>query len=201
MSPETVLLAQCLCAALVAGVMTFLDLDQRFYVAPSVKWNLGLNAWWFGFVLINAGLSVACYLFLKDKDVLSGIDSSLRGAVAGLGDLALVRSQLVTVGREGQEKGIGFDYFYQLVRGYFLKRINEIAVEASLSASRKYANEKTLPTLHQEALLRLRQDMVFTEEEKRQKADQVKRTAEDANRTEHDRRIELAYFILSGFRT
>jgi hypothetical protein len=185
----------------VAGCMTLFDLDRQFYIPRTVSWNLPLNGWWWGFVSINAGLACACYALVHDQAPFNTYPGPAQGVFVGLSYLALVRLKFATVAIQGKEVALGLEPAYEAARGFFLKRINAIALDASNTATLKYAKENDLQTLIQLSNMRVAQNRLYTPEERQEFQTWIQQVASDKKTDDMGRRIALAYFILSGFRS
>jgi hypothetical protein len=125
-SPEATTALAMAIAAVIAGVLTFLDLDETFYVPsvtrpwffPKVGWHLYLGIWWFGFVVINGVLAAILLVVAIATPGLKELPLLAAGAVVGVGYSALIRSKLLTY----NDVPIGFEALYERLKGFVYRR-------------------------------------------------------------------------------
>jgi len=120
-----------LLAALIAGALTYFDLDTVFDEPPPLRWGpwFRLAIPWWGFVLTNAVLAVALYFVLKEMAYFKDIDPWLNALYVGLGYPALVRLKFTTVSLNGKAIPIGVDAVYEGLKEFVHKRINRVIRE------------------------------------------------------------------------
>src|SRR5207302_7529757 len=119
-------------AGIVAAVLTLFDLDRTFYIPSTVRWKVVLNLWWWGFVITNGILAGLLYALLHDQPPLQNTAEPVRAILVGLGYLALVRLKFTTFTVQGQDVALGLEPAYEGAKEYFFKRINRIALDASV---------------------------------------------------------------------
>lgn len=185
-------------AATFAGILTLFDLDRIFYIPSSVGRKLELRCWWWGFILANALLAALLYGLVKEQAPLKDIAEGFRSSLVGLGYLALVRIKFTTFPGQGQDVVLGLEPAYEGVKRYFFKRINKIALDASVAETKEMAGRHTLDQLRKDAERYIMHNRLLTKEEQDRAKEWVKRTAEGAGVPEDQKKETLAYFILSG---
>jgi|GEM_PF-2917301 len=114
-----------LIAAGVAGAVTYLEMDQVFFVPKKSPGRWGIRAAWASFVLTNSLLAIALYAILHKAGALSDLDAWARGLLIGAAYLSLVRLKFATL----NEQSFGFEFFYELAKKFAYKRINRRVIE------------------------------------------------------------------------
>jgi len=185
-----------LIAAGVAGLATFLEVDQAFTFPRKAPRRTEIWLLTLAFALVNAVLAIGLYALLSKAAIFASAETWVRGLLVGAGYLSLVRLKFATV--NGQP--FGFEYFFDLARDYAYKRIRRRVGEARLAAATKYAAARSLADLIEAATLQ----PLFNEHDSDQQAEikaWILRVAEDNAATEEAKKLMLADFILCGSRT
>jgi hypothetical protein len=185
-----------LIAAGVAGLATYLEIDQTFTFPEKAPRRAEIWTLIVAFVLINALLAVGLYALLTKAAIFASAEDWVRGLLVGAGYLSLVRLKFATL--NGQP--FGFEYFFDLARDYAYKRIRRRVGEARLAAATNYADARSLADLIEEAS----NHTLFNEhdpDEQGETKDWILRVAEDDLATEAQKKLMLADFILCGSRT
>jgi hypothetical protein len=186
-------------AGLTAGLLTLFDIDRTFYVPEKSDRRLLLYTWQLLFILFNGVLAAGIYNAFRDVETLAQLPPVLRGIVIGAGWLALFRSKFTTLEVQGRDVPLGLEAFYEAAKGFIYKRINQITITARRVETLKKA-ESSLADLGQEALLRIEQDALRNDAEKRSDKAWLLEILHDQEMSEQDKRLALAHFILSGQR-
>ena len=92
-----------LVTAATAGLLTLFDLDRTFYVPSRARQKLTLYAWWFGFILINAGLAALFFQMIGNIDALNALNGYFKAVIFGIGYLALTRLKFATFNYQGSQ--------------------------------------------------------------------------------------------------
>ncbi len=184
-------------AALVAGVLTLFDLDRTFYISSVIRRKVALNLWWWGFIIINGVLAGFLYALLQEQPPLKDIAEPIRAILVGLGYLALVRTKFTTFTIQGQNVALGLEPAYEGAKEYFFKRINRIALDASVEECEAMANKFTLSQLQLRADDYIRHDRLLGAGQ-HAAYEWVERVVGDNGSEEVVKKRVLAYFILSG---
>ena len=116
-----------LIAAGVAGLATYLEIDQNFVFPKNAPRRAEIWTVTAAFVLANALLAIGLYALLSKAEIFATAETWIRGLLVGAGYLSLVRLKFATV--NGQP--FGFEYFFDLARDYAYKRIRR-AVDRSI---------------------------------------------------------------------
>jgi hypothetical protein len=184
-----------LIAAGVAGLATFLEIDQTFTFPRKSSKRAEIWAMTLLFVLANAILAMGLYALLSKAAIFASAETWVRGLLVGAGYLSLVRLKFATV--NGQP--FGFEYFFDLARDYAYKRIRRRVGEARLDAATNYAAARSLADLIEEANNHTLFNQHDPDEQGETKA-WILRVAEDDGATEGAKKLMLADFILCGSR-
>jgi hypothetical protein len=185
-----------LVAAGVAGTVTYLEMDQVFFVPKKSKGRLGIWLVSAGFVLVNAGLAVGLYAAISSAGGLTDLEPWVRGLIVGASYLGLVRLKFATL----NDQSFGFEFFYDLAKDFAYVRINRRVKEARQAAAEKLANEKSLADLAADANLATTYDSLLSQKEQREAKAWILRVIEDDQTPENEKRLILADFIQSGSR-
>jgi hypothetical protein len=186
-------------AGLTAGLLTLFDIDRTFYVPEKSDRRLLLYTWQGIFILFNAVLAAGIYNAFNEMETLAQLPPVLRGIVIGAGWLALFRSKFTTLEVQGRDVPLGLEAFYEAAKGFVYKRINQITITARRVETLMKA-ESGLAELGQEALLRIEQDALRNDAEKRNDKAWLLEILHDQEMSDQDKRLALAHFILSGQR-
>ncbi|MFO7538847.1 MAG: hypothetical protein R6X32_12450 [Chloroflexota bacterium] len=186
-------------AGLTAGLLTLFDIDRTFYVPEKSDRRLLLYTWQGIFILFNAVLAAGIYNAFNEMETLVQLPPVLRGIVIGAGWLALFRSKFTTLEVQGRDVPLGLEAFYEAAKGFVYKRINQITITARRVETLMKA-ESGLAELGQEALLRIEQDALRNDAEKRNDKAWLLEILHDQEMSDQDKRLALAHFILSGQR-
>jgi hypothetical protein len=190
-----------LCIAFsICALLTLFDLDRTFYVPANTQRKLYLYGWWWGFIVINAGLAAALYHVFKDEDALRALHPRLRAAMIGVSYLAIIRVKFTTFTIQGNEIPFGLEALYEGAKTFVYKRINRIAKAARYSETVDLAKASTIDDITGRARLTIMQDAILTDEEKRQALAWVLSVLQDQGTSDFDKRTSLADYILSGQR-
>ena len=181
-------------AFLIAGLLTLFDLDTTFYIPRAVGPRIHLAIWWWGFVVVNGLLAVCLYLILKEHEPLKDTNSWVGAAFVGLGYLALVRAKLTTI----RDVHIGPEAFYERLKEYVYRRINGIAREAREAETTQMVQKYDLAALVDRAKLRIHNDALLTDEQKRKALAWMLQVVQDTQSQEFDRKVVIATFFLTG---
>lgn len=183
-------------AALVAGIVTYLEMDKVFFVprkSPG-RWSIwGISA---VFVLVNAGLATALFALVGRAGLLTDVEPWLLGLIVGASYLGLVRSKFATF--NGQ--AFGFEYLYELAKESAYVRLNRRVKDARRVAAEALAEEKTLAELTTTANFNVSSDSLASEIEKQEVKAWILRLLGDGGASEPEKRLLLADYILSGNR-
>lgn len=186
-------------AAVVAAVLTLIDMDRVFYVPRTVQRKIALYFWWVGFVAVNGALAGAAVLFLAPGPPFKDWDVVVRGLAIGFGYLALIRLKFTTIMIGDKEVPLGIEAAYEGVKQAAFKRINSIAKKARIAEATSLAETKTLAALAEDARVNIDLDSLLKPSEKEEAKRWVARVVLDATTSgERNAKITLADFILSG---
>jgi hypothetical protein len=185
-----------LLAAGVAGLATYLEIDQTFTFPKHAPRRVEIWLLTIGFAAANAVLAVGLYAVLSKATLFAGTATWVQGLLIGAGYLSLVRLKFATV--NGQP--FGFEYFFDLARNYAYKRIQRRVGEARLAAAKQYAENRSLADLIEEANVQTSFNE-FDPDEQDEIKEWILRVAEDAEATSEAKMLMLADFILCGSRT
>jgi hypothetical protein len=187
-----------LLAGLIAGILTYVDLDTVFDAPPqALTWGpwLRLRAWWWGFVLVNAVLAGVLF-YLLEKTYFKDLNAWLGALVAGSGYTALVRLQFTTLPMNGKSTPIGIETFYEGLKSLVHKRINRIIRQWRMEESATLA-KTDVAALRQRALLMVGSDALLSVEQKNATTAWLEQIAKDDKTPDADRRRILAIFIIT----
>jgi hypothetical protein len=187
-------------AAILAALLTWLDIDRVFYVPATVPKRAQLYGWIAAFVVGNSILAVALYGLLKDGDPFKSWPPLAAGAVIGLSYLALVRIKFATFTFGDKDIPFGLELFYDAAKAAVYRRVNGIAKEARRQETIAYADARTIDQLREEAVLSVDQDALLPPEEKTATRKWIEDTVADVKASERDRKLTLANYIKSGRR-
>ena len=182
-------------AGIVAGSLTYLDLDGVFDEPPqALEWGpwLRLRAWWWGFIVANGVLAGFLYFILKPL-YFKDVNEWLGALLAGAGYTALIRLKFATL---PNDVPLGFEALYLGIRKLVHRRINRIVRAWRMQACASLANAG-LPLLRERALLMVGSDVLLNEEERKATATWIVKTADDASISELDRKRALAIYIIT----
>lgn len=185
-------------AGITAALLTLFDLDRTFYIPSHVPRKIRLNAWWWGFIVVNGLLAASLYRALSALEALQGLDPWLRAVSVGLGYLALIRAKLTTINLQGKDVPAGIEVLYEGAKAFVYKRINDIAKQARYDETVELARQLTLADLVTRAKLSIEQDVLLSPEAKREAKGWLLRVFQDPHASDFDKRAALADFILSG---
>jgi hypothetical protein len=188
-------------AGITASLLTLFDLDRTFYVPSKTPRKAALYAWWWGFVLANGVFAIAFYKIIGGIDALKDINPWLKAITVGVGYLAIIRLKFTTFNYQGKDVPFGLEAFYEALKGYVFRRINNIAKHARFTETLELANGKTLKDLMTQARLNIEQDQLLTADEKRSRKAWLLKVVDDATTEEADKRAVVADYILSGQRS
>ena len=196
MSPDLEHAHLILVAGIFAGMLTYCDLVSVFDTPPhSLKrkpW-IQLQAWWWGFVFVNAALACFLYYALREKGYFQDVNDWLGAVIAGAGYTAIIRLKFTTL---PGNIPFGVETLYQGVRNVVHRQINRIIRDWRIEASGELA-KMTLTQLHDRALLMIGSDSLLTEEEKKTLAKWIEDTTTNPAVSESDRRRSLALYIIT----
>jgi hypothetical protein len=188
-------------AGVLAGALTLLDLDERFYVPHVTAEKVKLQLWWWDYVLGNALLAGALYVYLSHHSQrFQDMDEWLRALVVGLGYLALVRLKLTTFQHKGQTIPFGAEVFYNQAKSAVYRRINDIATKAFVAESEELATAHSLADLAAKARTRISLDQVWLANEEADLLAWINQVVKEEGANEVDKRQTVAAFLLSGRR-
>jgi hypothetical protein len=185
-------------AGVIAGILTYADLDTVFDAPPHrLRWGpwWRLLAWWWGFVLVNAGLAVALFYGLRET-YFKDLNPWIGPFVAGFGYPALIRLQWTTLPLNGKNTPIGIETGYEAAKNLVHRRINRIIRTWRVEQSEALA-QADLATLRERALLMVGSDALLTEEQRNADTNWINQTASHKGTPELDRRRTLALFIIT----
>ncbi len=81
--------------------------------------------WWMARLAVEGGVGIGGYAALAATDV-TWFDGPLGWIIGGLTGPVVVRSRVITLGKESDEKPVGLAYFYDAIRTFFEGRIDRI---------------------------------------------------------------------------
>lgn len=188
-----------LVVAVIASLLTVLDLDRTFYVPRSANRKYMLNAWWWGFVALNAVLAVVLHQALMSLGVSFGNDypSWLQAVAVGVGYPALVRLKLFSIDVQGESVPFGFEYLYNRSKAYFFRRINDLVTEARHDETMRLADDETLDGLVRRVRGYIKEDQLLSQDEKRERLQWMTRLLDDQSQEQQQKKEALASYILS----
>lgn len=187
-----------LIAVVTAGVVTFLDVDNTFYIPDKVEKRLQLWSLVLSFVLANGLLAGCSYWALKDSSLVKDLPEWGKSLAIGLSYLSLVKQKFANISTGGSEEPFGLEFFYNSAKYSVYKRINRIAKQARRLETQDLANNHDLDELLREAELSVRQDALLSSEEKRQKElDYIRSIYNDVGANDKMKALTLADYILS----
>ncbi len=189
---------EALLAAVIAGVMTWLDLDATFQLSTPGSRRARLWSWLGGFILLNAALAAGTYLVVRNMQPFKDWNQLTASAVAGVSYLAIVHSQVATFTWQGAQVPLGIELFYRGAKQSAYKRINRIAKEALVERTLALAQEKDLDELAIRARLDIVQDALLLPAEKGARKSWLTDVLNDTTMDEAEKRRHLATYILSG---
>jgi hypothetical protein len=179
-----------------ASLLTYCDLDAVFNAPPqALQWGpwLRLQAWWWGFILLNGALAgFLCYA-LREKDFVKGLDPWLAGLIAGASYTALVRLKFTTL---PNNTPFGLETFYEALKGLVHRRINGVVRSWRMQECARLA-QADLASLRDQALLMVGSDSLLSEPAKAEARQWILVTAADNKTPEVDRRRALALYIIT----
>jgi hypothetical protein len=181
-----------------AGLLTLFDLDRTFYVPSRVRQKLTLYAWWFGFILINAGLAVSFYGMVGNIDALNALNGYFRAVIFGIGYLALARLKFATFNYQGSQVPFGLEAFYDASKTFVFRRINRIAIQARRDETKELADSTSIKDLAVETKFAIGADMLLTAEERTARQRWLLKVLQDAAASEQEKKIVLANYLKSG---
>jgi hypothetical protein len=182
----------------VAGALTLLDLDRTFYVPPRPSERAKLYSWWWGFVILNAGIAVVIYFALRDIDPFKSMNRWLYGTIIGLGYLALIRLKFSTFNFQGKDVPFGFEAFYDAAKAFAYKRINRIAKAERDRETRKLSDETELAELARRVRLSINQDALLDIEERESAKKWLLDVLNDQASSDVEKKDSFAIYILAG---
>lgn len=186
-----------LIAAGVAGAVTYLELDQVFFIPKKSPGRWAIRGAMAAFVLVNCLLAIALYRLLNQAAILASVDEWVRGLLIGAGYLSLVRLKFATL----NEQPFGFEYFYELAKKFAYTRINRRVGDARFDVAKQLANDTPLHELASQANAKTNFDSLLELEEKKEVKQWILRVLEDNETEENDKKLALADFIKSGSRS
>jgi hypothetical protein len=187
-------LLDALLVFLIAGTLTWFDLDETFYIPRAATQKFRLGCYWWGFVIANGALASFLYGALQEQELFKGMNHWARAAAVGFGYLALVRFKFTTV----QNVPIGFEAFYEKFKRSVYRRINLIVVEARQTETQEMVSQYELPELVKRAKLRIHNDALLTDEQKSKSLAWVLQVIRDTQNDDFDKSVTIAIFILAG---
>jgi hypothetical protein len=182
----------------IAGFITFLDLDRRFYVPPLSEKRRRLWVLWWLFVVANSAAAAGIYFALRTAASFQHQSAWVRVAGVAFGYLAVIRSKFWTLHYEGGSVSVGAEYLYERVREAVMNRINRIAMRARSVETKSYAEKHSLSQLIIDARLRIGQDELMTSDEETAATAWLLKMIKQARQDEETTKIALADFVLSG---
>ena len=191
-----------LLAALIAGVLTYLDLDTVFDEPPRLSWGpwFRLVVPWWGFVLVNAVLAVALYFVLKETAYFKTIDPWAIALWVGFGYPALVRLKFTTLSLNGKAIPIGVDTVYERLKDFINKRINRVIREWRMEQIGRLAKSE-MADLRQKAKTLVISDELMNDQQRKTINAWIEQTAVAEGIADDDRRLLIATFIVTGGQT
>jgi len=192
-------LAEPIVAFLLAGVLTWFDLDRTFYVPARAQQMRRLYTWWWAFIVGNGLLACGLDLGVRDLEVFKSWTPWLRGLAIGAAYLAVIRVKFTTFEIGGKPVPFGFELIYEGAKGFVYKRINRIAKAARYDETIDLAQRLSLKELETRARLSIQHDALLTDDEKQANYDWLQRVVSEAKPPDDlNQRTDLAGFILSG---
>jgi hypothetical protein len=170
-------------------------MDKVFSIPPKAEGRWAIWGLMAAFVLANAGLSAVLYGLVKHAQVLPSWKPWQLGFVIGAGYLGLVRSKFATF--DGQP--FGFEYLYDLGKGFAYIRVNRRVTAARAAAVQKKATEN-LADLVAEARLAVSSDSLLEERPRKEAKEWILRVLRDKKTTDDEKKLALADLILFGNR-
>ena len=192
-----------LVAGLIAGILTYCDLDTAFAPPPhALQWKpwFRLCLWWWGFILANAVLADILFSALSGKDYFKNWDPWFAAALAGASYSALIRLQFTTLSINGKNTPVGIETFYEMLKNLVHRRINRIIRTWRMEQSEALA-QTDIEVLRQRALLMVGSDALLSDEQRNSTRAWIDQTASHLGTPEADRRLILALYIITEQRT
>lgn len=180
-------------AAITAGIVTYLEINQVFSIPPDSPGRWGIRRVMGGFILLNGLLAFALYALLNKASVLSGVDEVLGGLLVGAGYLSLVRLKFATV----NEQPFGFEFFYDLAQSHAYALINRRVIKSRKEAAKAKAAGASLADLIGEANLQIQVDSLLSPEGKVEVKAWILEVYESPA-SEEEKKLLIADFICSG---
>jgi hypothetical protein len=185
--------------AVIAGLLTYFDLDTVFDVPPTLSrspWIRLVVAWW-GFVLANAALAGFLYLILQQTAYFKETNYWVNALAVGFGYPAFVRLKFTTLPINGKATPIGTDTFYEGLKNLVHRRINRIIREWRMEKTGSLARTD-IAGLRQQSKTLVISDALMSDEERKSANEWIEQIATGQGIADDDRRLLLATFILTG---
>jgi hypothetical protein len=185
-----------LVAAITAGIVTYLEVDQVFSIPAGSPGRWGTRAIIGAFVVLNGILAFGLYALLNHASALSGVEEWLAGLLVGAGYLSLVRLKFATV----NDQPFGFEFFYDQARDFAYSRINRRVIESRKEAAEKRADGASLANLIEDANMQVQLDSLLSAEGQVEVKAWILEVVKSPA-TEKEKKILIADFLCSGSRT
>jgi hypothetical protein len=186
-------------SGVLAGGLTYCDLDAVFDAPPRsmkrTQW-FALRAWWWGFILANAGLAAILYFALNSLEYFKSWNPYLAALFVGASYTALVRLQFTTIKLNGNATPLGFETLYEAVKGVIHRRINRIIRDWREAECAVVAHSE-LDVLRRRAMMMVKSDALLSVDDQNRWIAWIERISGDAATSDSDRRDTLAVFIVT----
>jgi hypothetical protein len=184
-------------AALTAAI-TFFDLESTFRTAALAPRHARRTGWWWGFLLINAGLSAALWFVLRNYSSFRSWNPLAYSLAVGLAYPALIRLKLATVTVKDQPVPVGLEGLYDGAREYAYARINLALMAQRKARARKLMANNTLTWLGREVRLNIQFDSLASADEKVRRLSELTTILDDPALDEDGKKEALAIILVNG---
>ena len=184
----------------IAGFLSFFETVNKFY---SPKAPPPRTKYWIVVVLfcVLNGLLADLLLWLCQQlgwQQISKFSAPTLGILFGFGYLAIVRLKLINLEtKTGEEVPVGVEYFYNLAKGFFHKRLDDTALDGLALDVDNLVARKTLGDLARVARLRIEKGKLLSKEEKAAKKAWLAGVLADTA-TEDEKKRAIAAFLLDS---
>jgi hypothetical protein len=182
-----------LITAVVAGIVTYLEVDQVFSIPAGSPGRWGTRGIIACFVGLNCILAVGLYALLRHASALSGVEEWLSGLLVGAGYLSLVRLKFATVNNQP----FGFEFFYDQAQRFAYKRINRRVIESRKEAAETRAQGNLLAKLVEDANVQVQLDSLLSQAEQLEVKAWILEVVKSPA-SEEEKKLLIADFLCSG---